>query len=110
MATTCTIVDRGSSGFAPEISYIPMAIVRYDAGGRTRLSSGFDVRGTMYGSNDPDASRLFTVGGQYPCWYDPMQPQRVILRQGPSAVVWFTLLPAAVLALTLGVLLGVWRE
>jgi hypothetical protein len=110
VATTCTIVDRGSSGFAPEITYIPMAVVRYEAGGRTRVSSGFDVRGTMYGSNDPDASRQFATGGRYPCWYDPAQPQRVILRQGPSFTAWFALLPIAVLTLSLSALLGAWRD
>jgi hypothetical protein len=108
--TTCTIVDRGSAGFAPEITYVPMAVVRYEAAGRTRVASGFDVRGTMYGSNDPDASRLFAAGGRYPCWYDPAQPQRVILRQGPSATAWFALLPVALLMLTLSVLLGAWRD
>lgn len=110
VATTCTIIDRGSSGFAPEITYVPMAILRYEAAGRTRVASGFDVRGTMYGSNDPDASRLFTAGERYPCWYDPAQPQRVILRQGPSAAAWFALLPVALLILTLSALLGVWRR
>jgi hypothetical protein len=110
VATTCTIVDRGSSGFAPEIAYVPMAVVRYEAGGRTRVASGFDVRGTMYGSNDPDASRQFAAGARYPCWYDPEQPQRVILRQGPSFAVWFALLPVAILMLTLGGLIGVWRD
>jgi hypothetical protein len=110
VATTCTIVDRGSAGFAPEITYIPMAVVRYEVEGRTRVATGFDVRGTMYGSNDPDASRQFAAGGRYPCWYDPAQPQRVILRQGPSFTVWFALLPAAVLILALSALLGVWRD
>jgi hypothetical protein len=105
-ATTCTIVDRGASGLAPEISYVPMAVVRYQADGRTHVAAGFDVRGTMYGSNDPDASRQFTVGGRYPCWYDPAQPQRIILRQGPSATAWFALLPLGILMLTLNVLLG----
>ena len=62
VATTCTIVDSGSSGLAPEISYVPMAIVRYEVDGRPRVASGFDVRGTMYGSNDPDASQLFPCG------------------------------------------------
>lgn len=110
VSTTCTIVDSGSSGLAPEITYVPMAIVRYEAAGRTRVASGFDVRGTMYGSNDPDASRLFTTGSRYPCWYDPAQPQRVILRQGPSATAWFALLPILVLIPALGTLLGVWRD
>lgn len=110
VSTTCTVVDSGSSGLAPEIAYVPMAIVRYEAAGRTRVASGFDVRGTMYGSNDPDASRLFTTGGRYPCWYDPAQPQRVILRQGPSATVWFALLPILLLIPSVGALLGVWRD
>jgi hypothetical protein len=110
VATICTIVDRGSSGFAPDITYVPMAVVRYEADGRTHVATGFDVRGTMYGSNDPDASRQFATGGRYPCWYDPAQPQRVILRQGPSATAWFALLPVAVLMLTLNALLGVWRD
>jgi hypothetical protein len=110
--TMCTIVDRGSSGFAPEMTYVPMAVMRYEVEGegKPRISSGFDIRGTMYGSTDPEPWRPFAAGGRYPCWYDPAQPNRVILRQGPSATAWFALLPITILAISLGALLGVFRD
>ncbi len=82
--TRCTILDRTESGSPARDQSPPTstAVVRYATPAGSRISIGFDVRGTMGLRDHAVAHQAFAVGGEYPCWIDPARSDRVVLRRG----------------------------
>jgi hypothetical protein len=116
--TTCTVLDRGSSGvplsgqadaIADDIAE-PMAALRYNVGKDVRISTGFNIRGSARTAWTEGAYRGVNIGADYPCWYDPEQPQRVVLRRGPSAAAMLTLVPIGTFLVCLRWLRRAWRR
>jgi hypothetical protein len=64
--------------------YRPEIHVRYDADGRPREAWTYDIHGSYTSDRAAQEAILnnFTVGREYPCWYDPRQPDRVVLVRG----------------------------
>lgn len=106
--TTCTVVAERVAQVETEegrIKYRPEVVFRYHAGGRDIETAGFDASGVYF--TDEQASRealeKFTPGSQYPCWYDPQNPQVAVLERGYSWYAWvIPLLPAALVAIGVG--------
>jgi hypothetical protein len=116
-ATTCTVLDRAASGvpysgskddITDDIAE-PMAAVRYRVGAVDRISTGFNVRGSLRTAWSEGAYRTVPVGAEYPCWYDPARPERVVLRRGPTAGALLTLIPIAVFVLGARAFVRAWR-
>jgi hypothetical protein len=86
--TRCTVLDRARSGspFGDTDDLVSMAALRYDTPAGSRVSLGFDARGTLERGGSASAHEDFTVGHTYPCWFDPERPSRVVLRRGPTGV------------------------
>ena len=82
-------------------TYRPEIHVRYTADGRQREAWTYDIHGTYTSGRAGQEAILagFAVGGQYPCWYDPRNPDRVVLVRGHNWTAW------GVLAVPLVVLL-----
>ena len=51
----------------------------------------------------------FAVGSTHACWYDPQDPETVVLVRGPGGAYFFALLPIPVLLIGLGGLTGARR-
>lgn len=101
----CTVLDRARSGspYGDGGDLAPMAALRYRTPAGPRVSLGFDARGAFNGA-DTAAYQDFTVGRDYPCWFDPQRPGRVVLRRGPTGVALLAMMPAvALLGLASGV-------
>ena len=117
-ATTCTVLDRAASGvpysgskddITDDIAE-PMAAVRYKVGGTDRVSTGFNVRGSLRTAWSEGAYRTVPIGAEYPCWYDPARPERVVLRRGPSTGAVVTLIPIAMFFLGARAFVRAWRS
>ena len=107
----CTVLDRTRSGspYSDAGDLAPMAALRYQTPAGMRVSLGFYARGAFGGEAHASAHQGFTVGCDYPCWFDPRRPARVVLRRGPTGVALLALLPAfALLGLVPG-LRRAWR-
>ena len=91
-----TVLDRARSGspYGDAGDLAPMAALRYRTPAGPRVSLGFDARGAFNGEADTAAYQDFTVGRDYPCWFDPQRPARVVLRRGPTGVALLAMLPA----------------
>lgn len=105
--TTCVVLgkelvkksDDGRSLYRPEIA------IEYQAGGTTREAKTYDICGTPSVDRDAQQAILdqFEVGGQYACWYDPANPQTVVLVQGYTWWIWLLLiLPVSFLIIGAG--------
>lgn len=104
-ASACTLLDRGPDGTSVEQSD-PMAAVRYTVNGVDRVSMGYNLRGTMYFDGSASHFNTLVAGEQYPCWYDPGQPLRVVLRRGITGGALLLLVFAVVLYRRARALLG----
>jgi hypothetical protein len=67
-------------------TYRPELLVRYTAGGREFQEWAYDAARVFSGGRAGRQAELdgFTVGQQYPCWYDPDDPAQVVLVRGHS--------------------------
>ncbi|HZY90590.1 MAG TPA: DUF3592 domain-containing protein [Gemmataceae bacterium] len=65
-------------------TYRPELHVRHTADGRQHEAWTYDVHGSYTSDRAGREAilRNFAVGGQYPCWYDPRNPDRVVLVRG----------------------------
>jgi hypothetical protein len=108
--TRCTVLDRTRSGSpaSDEGDWTSMAVLRYPTPAGSRVSLGFDVRGTLGRSGNAEAHRAFAAGRDYPCWFDPHRPERVVLRRGPSGAALLALVPAVALLGLLPALRRAW--
>ena len=75
----------------------PEFALRYRAAGQERLSTGYDTGSSLrVGGGKAQLEREFqewTVGAQVPCWYDPEDPDQVVLKRGFGGAYVFALLP-----------------
>jgi hypothetical protein len=117
VATTCRVLDREMSGehlttpvaIGNEGPSGPMAALRYDTAAGPRIAAGFDVMGTAQGAGGEDDYKAFDTGRPYPCWYDPANPARVVLRRGPSGLALLTILPLALFVAAFRSTVHAWR-
>lgn len=98
--TTTTVHDdirrrkRSSTTRTPEFA------LKYQAGDREVLSSGFDtgtslhIGGQVLGKAAMDE---WVAGKTIPCWYDPADPANVVVRRGFGGAYIFFLMPAPIL-------------
>jgi hypothetical protein len=105
--TSCTVLDRrlfpqtsvtanpGATRSRTSTRYMPRLALRYATSGGERISEGF-ATGLVNAGDLSD----YALGQQYPCWYDPDDERRVVVRRdlGP---LWVGLLVLP-LALALG--------
>ncbi len=75
----------GSENYRPEI------LIRYELPGGTAYETwAYDVT-RVYSSGRSDKQAIvdqFGVGRRYPCWYDPLNPQTVVLVRGYTWYPW----------------------
>ncbi len=97
--TTCVLVGKrvGSKETAEgePVQFRPEFALKYEAAGRAREADGvYDVT-NLYSSDEAGVKSVieqFEVGKKYPCWYDPLDPQRVVLVRGYSLWLYVSLL------------------
>lgn len=77
----------------------PEVLIRYELDGRTHHIWTYDVNHQLYPYNRAEVEEIlqqFEIGKPYRCWYDPSDPQRVVLVRGYSWWLWLLLiLPAS---------------
>ncbi len=111
--TTGTVTSKqiGEANHGDGARYWPEIEVEYRIDGRTYRDVTYDI------SSIPSASReqveakldLFQVGEIYPCWYDPMNPSRVVLVRGYSGWLYLVLLvPVSFIAISTRRLVLIW--
>lgn len=91
------------------LTYRPEFKLEYTAGGAAITKWGPSEVTGAYSSNRSRSERIlgqFPVGQKFPCWYDPRDPNTVVLERGYSWFAWLMLiLPAAFLTIGGGGLL-----
>lgn len=106
--STCTVVSERVAQVENEgrIKYRPEVTFRFKTAHDKEVeTSGFDASGVYYTDEESSREALakFTPGSQYPCWYDPQNPQTAVLERGYSMYAWvIPLLPAALVAIGVG--------
>jgi hypothetical protein len=87
--------DSSQTGYRAEVQ------IEYVAGGQTRRNSTYDIgfdTPWAYSSDRAGQQALigrFELGKTYPCWYDPRNPDTVVVARGYSGWLWSLLvLPA----------------
>ena len=80
--------DEGSLLFRPEIE------IRYQVAGKTYVTTTYDIHGSYSSDRQESQAALarFQPGRQYPCWYDPAEPDIAILVRGYRWWFWLTFL------------------
>ena len=117
--TTCTVLDTRmyvntttSMTSLPKgprressTSYDPLIALRYEVARREVIGTGYGTGSRLDIGRTPTVIRdleQFKIGAEVPCWYDPHDPTRVVVRPGFGGAYFFALLP---LGLLVG---GVW--
>jgi hypothetical protein len=108
--TRCTILDRTGAASVGESNLTSIAVLGYATPEGRRVSTGFDVRGTFGRSANATAFLAFEPGREYPCWYDPERPGRVVLRRGPSGGAWLALVLLLGLGWAASRIVRAWRD
>jgi len=102
--TTCTILDKRIASPQRDIltevepeppTYRPEFRVRYETGDGTYEADNVYDATNLYSADHESAQAVldaYRVGEQYPCWYDPIDPGRVVLVRGYSAWLYVSLL------------------
>ncbi len=105
--TTCTVVDKRIDQY-PEGTAVrcrPEFLIEYTVAGTQYKVWTYDVA-RPYTSDEAfcqQAIEQFDVGKQYPCWYDPHEPEHAVLIRGHNWFAWLPLvLPASFLAIGAG--------
>ncbi|MEX0675955.1 MAG: DUF3592 domain-containing protein [Pirellulales bacterium] len=96
---TCVVIAKRVGGKpATEVEpaqFRPELRVRYEADGHAYVADGvYDVT-NLYSQDEAQVKAIldgFEIDKQYPCWYDPIDPGRVVLVQGYSGWLYVTLL------------------
>jgi len=105
--TVGTVVGKRVAEISKEdqTTFRPEVTVRYTVGGHGYEATTFDATG-VYSPDRAECERLleaFTVGNEYPVWYDPQDPEKAVVKRGYSWVAWvLPLLPAAFVAVGVG--------
>jgi hypothetical protein len=77
----------------------PEYALRYEVDGQTIFSTGYDTGSALHiGGHVARAEELrdWTPGKVIPCWYDPGDPQHVVVRRGFGGAYFFALIPLPV--------------
>ncbi len=101
----------GEADHGDGIRYWPEIEVEYHVDGRTHSHATYDITSIPSASRDQVEAKLeaFQVGGHYPCWYDPMDPDRVVLVRGYSGWLYLVLLvPVSFIAISTRRLVLLW--
>jgi hypothetical protein len=101
-----------SSDRARDQSYQPVFAVRYRVDGVETFSSGYATPSAFNFNSRAGAGSVFerfAIGTTHPCWYDPQDPQTVVLVRGPGGAYVFALFPLPVLLIGLSMLMGLRR-
>ncbi len=98
--TDCTVLDTGVAKTEKNgvVLYRPVLRIRYQVAGETKVIAAHEPSSRY--TEDPKQAeawvQAFVPGQKYPCWYDPANPDRVVLVRGYHWGYWFFLLvPAA---------------
>jgi hypothetical protein len=83
------VVEHRPSGKANNSTYRPEFLIRYTVEGREYQLWAYKAVLSSSALRWPKERLLesYTVGQEYPCWYDPADPSRVVFVQGYS---WFS--------------------
>jgi hypothetical protein len=77
-------------------SYEPRLALRYRAGGRELISTGFQSGSYLRVGGGPGAAATqanWPIGATVPCWYNPADPLDVVVRNGFGGAYLFALFP-----------------
>src|SRR5262245_15073960 len=98
------VVEDPSRRKAVNSTYRPEFLIRYTAGGREHLVWAYTADRSSSALRWPKERVLerFTVGQEYPCWYDPADPSQVVLVRGYSGWTYGVLVVFVVLAFFAG--------
>ena len=106
VAHTCVVLDkrvaesRGDDGS----TYRPEIQIRYTVAGREYTTWAYDAA-KIYSSGRDGKQKIidqFQAGREYPCWYDPTDPEKVVLVRGYSWTTLFALIPLVFVAVGVG--------
>jgi hypothetical protein len=99
------LVEYPPSGKAMNSTYRPEFLIRHTVAGR-------EYRAWTYGAGRSSSAlrwpkerilESFTVGQEYPCWYDPADPHQVVVARGYS---WLSNSPLLVVFAVLAFFMG----
>jgi hypothetical protein len=116
---SCTILDGGGRAQTEtrrgrtSTTWSPHLAVRFDRDGRPAFGAGFDSPSRVRVGGRAalgEALDAFEVGSIHPCWYDPEDPARIVVRRGPGAAYFFAVLPLGLLAVGLAMLRSALRR
>jgi hypothetical protein len=90
-------------------SYQPLIALRYLVADREVIGTDYSTASRLdIGHNETlvrDYER-FKIGAEVPCWYDPHDPSRVLVRPGFGGAYVFALLPIGLLVAGVWALVG----
>jgi hypothetical protein len=94
--TTATVLAKqlGEQATEREIHYRPEFTIGYQVDGQKYEQTTYDIL-RWYSSGRAEQQTLldqFTIGETYPAWYDPAEPERVVLERSFSWWLWLGLL------------------
>jgi hypothetical protein len=106
----CVLLDkrvvehRSSGGKANSGTYRPEFLIRYTVAGREYQAWAYRAVRSSSAWRWPKERLLerYTVGQEYPCWYDPADPTKVVFVRGYSGLSYGLLLAFGVLAFLTG--------
>jgi hypothetical protein len=111
--TSCTVLDKGLKKVDPRGDVTrPEVQIRYSVGGRDYQVWTYNATPSLINGEEANRAALasFALGGTYPCWYDPVDPGRVVVARGHSWITWLLLgFTAALVLLGLGSFVVRWR-
>lgn len=79
LVPSTTLFRWSGGGTTEQTSQLPEFTFKFRVNGIPFIATGFDnLDGKAASFED---YRAFNTGGRYPCWYDPDQPERAVLRR-----------------------------
>ena len=101
--TDCTVLETAVAKTEKNgvVLYRPTVRIRYEVAGETRVTVAHEPPSRH--TEDPQLAEAwiqpFVVGQKYPCWYDPANPDMVVLVRGYHWGYWlFLVVPAVLMA------------
>ncbi len=93
---TCRVIDRRIDEVPHEDGslYAPEFRLEYTVNGKTyALWANYEITDvhTSDRSRSEAIFKQFELGKEYPCWYDPRDPSRVVLKRGYTWFAWLML-------------------
>ncbi|NCQ29943.1 MAG: hypothetical protein COZ06_21010 [Armatimonadetes bacterium CG_4_10_14_3_um_filter_66_18] len=104
--TTCVILNKRlkENSDSDGTTYAPEFTFRYTVDGRDYTCTGYDSFGATSSGRQGKLRVLaeYEIGGAYPCWYDPDDPERAVLVRKVSWMYAFGLIPLVFVGIGLG--------